>query len=395
MENERFFKLFTNESTPVGLDEDLKDFLQNHHLAYYAMAMNIIDITNQDNQIKQELLVMQLQFKKKLTELFKVTSALIAVGIDYRLIKGIGISHAYPVPSSRVMSDHDILVKPEDLEHALKVFESLGYQNPLHASTYKDITLVKDGFLPIELHHALLHSGREPYAVQFLNDIWCDSDEVIYGNMKFKVPNKDMHFKYIVLHMMKHFKAGGFGVRHLLDLKHFALGNKLDVFSYCDFFDSISYGAFYRTILAICIQKIGLDVAVPKGFTVDQRLINQVSNHIVESGTFGRGSQKISKIRTVKNFQDISGHTTKFGLYIAALFPKGAILKKGYPFLKRSPYLLPIAWVMRIIKLLFRSDIKLTDKLNHLQCDDDELNEMNLMMKSLGLKGIYEIDEEH
>lgn len=383
----KYYDYLANETVKEAFTEADYDFFDKHNLEMYFYMKD--EAIKQKNMMvyKKNILMRKFEYKNMLLELCEITRALEAKAIDYLVLKGVGISETYPEPFTRVMGDHDILVKPKDFDKALNVLKALNYVPDAASVTFKDVTLYKEGQLMIELHHALLRSDEEVYAELFTQAMWHAPVKCDVGCGTILMPNPEMHFRYITLHMMKHLKGFGFGLRHLLDFKYFALAHGIDLEKQMAFFEEIEYGAFYRAIATICHYELKMEMAsVAWLFPRETTVVQILAEYIAEIGVFGRCSEKINIERHFERFKTSVKSDSKFKIFLSSLFPGRELLTEHYQYAIENRWLLPVAWGHRFIRMVFNKDIRLKEKLFFFTKDEQNIAEIAYMMKSLGLR---------
>ncbi len=387
MDHKKYYEMLSDENATYNYSEADDAFFDKHNLSLYFYGKN--DALKRENLIayKTNLLMHKLDYKNKLAELCEITKVLDARSIDYLILKGVCISETYPEPYARIMGDHDILVRPHDFEKAVEALESLYYIADEKTVTFKDVTLYKEDQLMIELHHAILRSDQECYATHFTDALWQSRIRYVFDFGTLSVPEPEMHFRYITLHMMKHLKGMGFGLRHLLDFKYFALAHHIDLEKQFVFFNEIGYGAFYRAIVTICHYELMMPVEseawlFPRELTIVQIL----ADYIAEMGVFGRESEKINIERQFERFQNSVKSGNKVMIFIVSLFPGKALLTDRYQYAIKTKWFLPIAWGHRIIRVIFSREMPIKEKLFFFSKDEQNMAEVAYMMHSLGLR---------
>lgn len=395
MDQKKYYDMLSDENATYDYTEADYAFFDKHNLTLYFYGKD--DALKRENGIayKANLLMYKLDYKNKLAELREITKALDAHSVDYLILKGVCISETYPEPFARIMGDHDILVKPQDFERAIEALGALDYIVDEKTVTFKDVTLYKEDQLMIELHHAILRSDQECYAAHFTDALWQSSIRYDYDFGTLSVPEPKMHFRYITLHMMKHLKGMGFGLRHLLDFKYFALAHQIDLEKQLIFFNEIGYGAFYRAIATICHYELKMPVDSEAWlFPRELKIVQILADYIAEMGVFGRESERINIERQFERFQNSVKSGNKLMIFIVSLFPGKALLTDRYQYAIKTKWFLPIAWGHRIIRAIFSREMPIKEKLFFFSKDEQNMAEVAYMMNSLGLREDVKTENE-
>lgn len=275
-------------------------------------------------------------------ELCMLTQAFDSAGIDYLLLKGSELKQYYPKPEMRIMSDVDILIRPEQYEKIKPIMTHYGFRegaesdHELHWSK-RDIH--------IELHKRLIPSYNEDYYAYF-GDGWQRVKPTEEGN-GYRFSDED-ELIYLFCHFAKHYRDGGIGIKHLTDIWVYCKGKpQLNKAYLRAELKKLGLAAFYENIMMTCA--VWFDGAAPTEMT------DFLSCVIFDSGAYGRGEmQRISwAVRISGN--SASGKQARFRWKLERIFPPYWKMCMKYPTLKKMPVLLPFFWVVRwICVLLFR-----------------------------------------
>lgn len=387
MNHSKYYAFLADENNIGDFTDADYAFFDKHNLAMYFFAKDEAMRMKHSISYKTSLLMSKFEYKRMLIELCEITKALEMKSIHYIILKGVGISETYPEPFTRIMGDHDILVKPKDFEAAIDVLKELNYIADESSITFKDISLYKEGHLMIELHHALFSIDKESFADRFTDEMWYEPIIMRLDCGTIILPNPEMHFRYITLHMMKHLKGMGFGLRHLLDFKYFALAHGIDLEKHITFFDAIGYGAFYRAISTICHFELKMALKSEVWLYDRQTAFVQIlAEYIADIGVFGRDSERINIERHFDRFKSSVKSDNKLTVFFCSLFPGRALLTEHYSYALKNKWLLPIAWGHRFIRMVFSKEMRLKEKLFFFTNDEQNMKAVAYMMKSLGIR---------
>lgn len=387
MKHKKYYDCLIEKSPIDGYSDETYAFFDKHNLALYFYVKDEAQKSTNRIAYKSNVLLHKLEYNNMLISLCEIGKVLDAHSIGYLILKGISLSEIYPEPFTRIMGDHDILVKPDDFEKAIEVLKTLNYIADEKTTTFKDVTLYKEGQLMIELHHAILRSDQEFYADYFTDALWHNQVKLEIGHESVCVPDPEMHFRYITLHMMKHLKGMGFGLRHLLDFKYFALEHGIDLEKQLIFFDEIGYGAFYRAISTICHYELNMALRSETWlYPKDTAIVQILADYIAEMGVFGRESETINIERHFERFKNSVKSDNKLKIFIVSLFPGRALLTERYHYAIKKKWMLPVAWGHRILRVVLSQEIPLKEKLFFFSKDEQNMAEVAYMMNSLGLR---------
>lgn len=366
-------------------DEDL-DFFSKHNLFLFFSARGYVGPMNTD-EYKKFIVTHKLLYKRRVAELCAIGKTFDSKGIPYIVFKGIGLAETYPEPFTRVMGDHDILVPDKDFEYARSVLSEMGYNNPDNNCTFKDVSLSKKNCLNIELHHALFNKNTEYYADDFEAKIWHKTDSLIVGKGSITLPEPEVHFRYIVLHMIKHLKGSGAGLRYLLDVKYFSSYHNINLFEQYDFFESIGYGLYYQYCISLCVYYLDTHISDTQNFLINKNdpVLNSFGDYIAENGVFGHAFEKHRINARFELYKQLSAKKSNLSIFKNAIFPCQADISPFYAYAKKNALLLPVAWFHRFIKMIFRKDQRAREKLFFFTRDNNVVDSITLMKKQLGI----------
>jgi len=149
-------------------------------------------------------------------ELKKVSAVLTEAEIPHMLLKGTVLRRYYPDPWMRSSRDMDLLVKPEDHARAVEILtEKLGYV--LHEESSHDALLRSSSGYCTELHYTLVEDFVSEDAAKELNNVWATA--IHDGESPYCYRMDDVSFCYYhLVHMAKHIRCGGCGLRPFVDL---------------------------------------------------------------------------------------------------------------------------------------------------------------------------------
>ncbi len=292
-----------------------------------------------DDYLKQAL----VHFSQA-NKLISLTNAFDKNGIDYMIVKGSRLKALYPKPEMRVMVDMDILIRVKQYDKIKKCMLELG----LFEKGESDHEFIWDDnrFVNIELHKRLFPSYN-PDFVKYFGIGWERAKKQSDEACGFSLSPEDEYI-FVFTHFAKHYRDGGIGIRHMLDLYLFekrypALDNEyiaaeLTKLGLCE---------FYRNI------KNTLLVWFEDGENTE--ITSHITERIFASGAYGTAeSANQAKALRVKNrSKTLFGGKLKFVIQTA--FPPLEIMKKKFGFLEKFPALLPFTWIVRIFKgLIFK-----------------------------------------
>lgn len=376
------FSICAGEEVNYSTD-DLK-YLQAHSLIPYVMGINAKKF--EKKAVRCTLLKCKINYNKSINELISFLTVLDRNSINYCILKGISISESYHYPYTRLMSDHDILVQPDDLIAAEKILVDLEYVKILE--THHDKTYILNtisGTHRIELHFQLFDYDRNRYDENLIACVWDNIDNLIIYGYSFNVPNPAWQFKYMIFHACKHLNNRGFGIRYILDIVHYVNKHNLDFSEYLSYFSQSGIIEFYKTVISLCYRYFHMNCERPTCLNqIDHKAVDWLENYILESGLHGHANKSRSMALTYERF---SKDVVKDGKNLLHwFFPSKDTMYVQFSYVEKHPILLPIAWIQRWFKLLLRNDLSIRQKFIIFTKDDAMLKERDQMLKKFGLR---------
>lgn len=289
-------------------------------------------------------------------------------GIRPVVVKGIICRSLYPEPDNRPSGDEDIYVREEQFKACQEVLEKEGmhiveqYADTAEES-YEIPYINENGVLLIELHRGLFGEGDAYSGMNELFDgVFDETVTVNVMGQNICTMSPTRHMLFLILHAYKHFLSGGFGLRQVCDMAMFAnaYGSEIDWKELFELCDAVNGDVFARSLFEICIDYLGMDIdKVCYREEYRKKAQNPVNllKDMLEAGIYGSADmdRKHSSTITIKAVGDNrSGEDVKkHKLLMRTAFPPRSTMMVRYPYVKKHPYLLPVAWTDRLIKYFF------------------------------------------
>ena len=165
------------------------------------------------------------------------------------------------------------------------------------------------------------------------------------------------HLFYLICHAFKHFLHSGFGIRQVCDIVLFAnaYGKEIDWIRILQQCREIHADLFTAALFQIGQKYLTFDpsrAGYPQEWQeiqVDEQLM---LDDLLEAGIYGDGtmSRKHSSNITLNAVSAQKQGKKSDHSVLKTLFPPAKSMEGRYPYLKKHPYLLPVAWISRILK---------------------------------------------
>ena len=285
-------------------------------------------------------------------------------GLHPIVMKGVVCRSLYPEPEHRPSVDEDLLIMPAEFRQLHEVLLSCGMvqvkpeEDPmeLFEVSYRDPE--RDLYLEV---HKTPFMPNAPF-LDRLNDCFLGVHnrtvvQDIYGTEYLTMAPED-HLLYLLLHALKHFLFSGFGIRQICDVAVFSehyrtqidwadLKNRLTEIEELDFVRAV-----YRIALEVLLPDSPLagDLADWDVFGIDAE---PLLDDIMEGGLYG--SATMSRVHSSNMTLRAASKQDAQGLnaVLYSLYPPLESMRSKYPYLKKLPVLLPVAWMQRHVNYLW------------------------------------------
>ena len=249
------------------------------------------------------------------------------------LLKGSRMKSLYPRPELRIMGDADVLIRMEQYDAIEKIMQELGYQKGIGA---EHELVWKNPSLYLELHKCPLPANN-PDLYAWFGDGWRHAARC-EGSRWFMSPEDET--VYMFAHFAKHFRNGGIGLRHIVDLWVWLRANpNLD--------DSYIQNAFNQLgIREFCVHIHRLIKHWFECGEVDAKL-EAIGEYIFASGNWGTAEMRTLGWATLVEKDRAHQARGKLAYLLRKIFPHMHKLRKEYPVLQKAPWLLPLILIYR------------------------------------------------
>jgi hypothetical protein len=278
------------------------------------------------------------------------------------VVKGILCRELYPQPDHRPSSDEDLLVMPSQFSLCHQILTEQGmhtqvssaqlendYEIPYRSSTSP---------LFIELHKHLFPPESEAYGDLncFFANAFENAEQETVDGVPIATFSPTAHLFYLIVHALKHFLHSGFGIRQVCDIILYAnaRGDQVDWMVLMEQCRQIRAEYFAAAIFRIGQNHLVFDpekAHFPQQWQQLQVSEENLLRDILLGGVYGSASmsrQHSSNI-TLDAVAASKQNRKANNALLGSLFPPARKLENRYPWLKTHPWLLPIAWIGRIL----------------------------------------------
>ena len=298
---------------------------------------------------KQQVIGQVLNQTVRSAEFAELYRKLRAAGLHPIVVKGRLCSRLYPLKDHRISADDDIYIPDAEFMvcHEQLLANGLTTDTPDdELPTADEVTYTKKGSpLYIELHRHLFDSAEDAH--DELNQFFTDISPVEIDGFLAMPPHE--HLLYLILHAYKHFVRSGIGLRQFCDIGLWAreYHGQIDWQRLHDQCAGVHAATFTAAAFKIAREYLGIDFDLPAPWSdsvdVEPLLHDTLCGGVYGSNDYTRLHSSTVTLNAVKASR--SGEKSSV---LSTVFPKREYLQSRYPYLKKHPYLLPIAWAQRI-----------------------------------------------
>ena len=299
--------------------------------------------------VKQQVIAQVLHQTMRASEFAGLYQRLRAAGLHPVVVKGQLCSRLYPQTDHRISADDDLLIPDGAFMacHEQLLANGLTTDTPADELTTADeVSYTKGGSpLYIELHRHLFDSAEDAH--DELNHFFADLNPVEIDGFLAMTPHE--HLLYLILHAYKHFVRSGIGLRQFCDIGLWARDYHAEIDWQCLHDQCASVHAATFAAAAFCIARdyLGIEFSLPAPWdaSID---VEPLLHDTLCGGVYGSNDlTRIHSSTVTLNAVKASRTGEKSGI-LSTVFPKREYLERRYPYLKKHPYLLPVAWAQRL-----------------------------------------------
>ena len=298
---------------------------------------------------KQQVIGQVLNQTVRSAEFADLYRKLRAAGLHPVVVKGQLCSRLYPLKDHRISADDDLLIPDGEFMacHEQLLVNGLTTDTPAdELSTADEVSYTKKGSpLYIELHRHLFDSAEDAH--DELNHFFTDLKPVEIDGFLAMPPHE--HLLYLLLHAYKHFVRSGIGLRQFCDIGLWARAyhDEIDWQILHDQCASVHAATFAAAAFRIARDYLGIDFDLPTPWSeavdIEPLLHDTLCGGVYGSNDLTRLHSSTVTLNAVK-----ASRTGEKSSVLSTVFPKREYLERRFPYLKKRPYLLPVAWVQRI-----------------------------------------------
>ena len=365
------------QELPEGFDmEAAYPLIRQHHMAALCYDGAVRCGVPRQHPVMQEMFrcycKMLAVSEGQMRQISRIYAAFDANGIDYMPLKGCNMKALYPKPELRTMGDADILIRVEQYDQIVPVMESIGF-------TYvkeSDPELVwKSPALHLELHKRLFAPHNKDFYTYF-GEGWNRASRV--AGTRYAMTAEDTYI-YLLTHFAKHYRDGGIGCRHVVDLWVYRMAHPgMDEAYIGAELEKLWLREFHEHICRM----------IDAWFREKQmdEWTDVLTAYIFSSGSWGSNEERMLARVVKQSKHSALGFSGRLMYLWGLLFPSRKNMRQIYPVLEKAPFLLPVFWLIRPVhKMLFNGGkVKKYGK-NLKQMSKENLDARQEMLRYVGL----------
>jgi hypothetical protein len=306
--------------------------------------------------------------------------ALSHAGIDHILMKGYVLRDCYPVPELRTFNDIDVVIRREDRQRSHALMLELGFQTH---TDWEPVYSYFRGEELYELHTDIMEidvSDRADYRGYFQN-MWEYTQKVRPHSYRF---TPEFHFLYLLTHIAKHVHGAGAGVRMYMDIAAFIrhYGKTLDWDWVRQQLVQLKLEQFAHVVLTAANTWFGVSCPIDYPAATPS-VMDQFAIYTLEAGTFGHQNRDAA-LADLKH-SDPGNSGNKVRQLFKNIFPPAKTIQSRYTYLQEKPWLLPAAWVHRLIKNRHKLGYEAKKMQGILSADNEAVQSLQQLMRNIGL----------
>ena len=325
---------------------------------------SLVDNENLIPTWNHQLLLTLMQYTHKNALTASTLQKLQSAGIPCCIIKGETIAALYATPQCRMSGDVDVLIPKIQEREACKILENSGYELMSRGAGLPHVEAFHQEAGVLELHVSLYDSA---YGEQWFpqNDSIVEEPREFpteYGNF-LQLGYTDGAL-FLFFHFVKHFLGRGGGIKQLADVLTYFSANAA-MLDWKRIAEKVLHAKCERLlahIIGIGVRYLGFSAEQFPPADYDEVMLDRLLEDLYERGGFSRRTDEESEIRLpyLKNILEADGKDGEKYLQkkqrqstMSMLFPRRKTMEANYPYVMKSAFLVPVAWIHRAFRFIF------------------------------------------
>lgn len=350
-------------------------------LGYMAMSWPVCPDAAIRNDLRGRCLGTMASCANRAALAERFSRSLAAEEIDHILMKGYILRELFPVPELRTFGDIDIVIHQSDRQRCHSKMLEWGFQVK---ADWEPVYSYTRGSEYYEIHTQIMEVDVSDKANcrEYFQNSWDHVVPIEEHRWQFA---PEYHFLYMLTHIAKHVAGSGAGIRMYLDVAAFVqhYAGKLDWDWVRGELETMALSDFANAVLTLVEENLGVPSPMALHPTAEE-VKEAFLEFTMRGGIFGRDGQD-SGTNYLKQDSRSGEEISRAGTLAKRLFPSAKSIESRYTYLQEMPWLLPVAWVHRLVKT--REDWKLhtQEARNILSADKEEVQRLTRLYRDIGL----------
>lgn len=302
-------------------------------------------------------------------------------GIDHIMMKGFVIRDFYPVPEFRSYGDIDLVIRKDDRVKCHELMKQLGFAVETDWEPVYSYTRENEFY---EIHTELLETdvSAKVNCREYFHDPWAHVRCAERNRFEFE---PEYHFLYLLTHLAKHVVSTGAGIRMYLDVAVFVqhYRNSLNWGRIEEELESLYLRDFANVVLYVVQEYFGIPNPL-EAKPVNPKTIDLFLEITMDGGVFGMVGQRAG-VTSLKEENRSRGEFSRVGTMMNRLFPAADAIQNRYTYLQKYPWLLPAAWVHRLVKTRGRFHDHTVEARGILSANKEAVQKLSRVYEAIGL----------
>lgn len=350
-------------------------------LGYMTMKYPICPEEAMKTSLRSQCLWTIAMFARRAAMAETVAEELEKEGIDHILMKGYVLREDYPIPELRTFGDIDIVIRPQDRRKSHDRMLALGY----HVETdWEPVFSYAGDHELYELHTEIMEVDVSSKAGcrAYFQQMWQHTRQVTPHGYRF---TPEYHFLYMLTHIAKHIRGAGAGARMYLDVAAFLRHHETEVdWSWVlDQLKLLKLYDFACVVLTAVETWFGIPSPIPCKLA-EPGVMADFCTFTMEAGVFGHVGREDGLV-SLKAERLPHDQVSRIGTVFHRLFPPAETIENRYTYLQTKPWLLPAAWIHRLVKTRGTWAQHTREVRSILQTDPHEVTRLQRLYDAIGL----------
>lgn len=290
-----------------------------------------------------------INYSEKQENIQKVLNCLTEAKIPHMVVKGAETSKLYPVPELRTSGDTDVIVRPEDYKKAVDALSECGLKLELMK---ENCVLMNFGPFHYEIHNCLESINTK--VEELLSEPFFEKTADKENSYTYKL-NNDYALFYTVIHLLYHLKAGGAGMRMLMDIDVLISNDPDSVRKCLTLSEECGLLRSFKCIFTLAHHWFSTPVD-SSVLISDRDLIIKTTETMLSGGIFGFENGHSGAVFLANQQKSDDGKLsilTRIKAFFHYVFPAPKYMYNQCKYARKHHFLLPIAYIDRIFQGVF------------------------------------------